>query len=411
MKRLHVQIYPSLLKLIAGIACALLFIGCTPRDGYPDDWQPLATTAADQCPDIAGTFTIGDRIVYQMLGGHYEKTPRTWSVMSIAGNPQEGLQITLYEINTGAPYEQPIKRNRNHDYQCQDGWLDLAWPGNIRMYDENDRIPDDDLMEKSLSLAKNRAGELVIRTNVSHWKGIAVWCGDGCKYIPIPFTRQTYYTWSRWEVTAIPIYRPVNANAAAFDIDANAPMDETPAGRVARLLHDLAPMGVRVLAVKTDGNQWTARFRGTTDNLIALHEALLNSAAINEITDLQAGDRSSGERNIEITFRVSADKTTRDAKAAAEQARIAHAQSVRAGEERLVKLLLPNFPKDMVLTFFTTTPEGFIAEVRHKDEEAFYQLLVNAKASGNFSNAQIKNHKTVDGYGRQVVDVLLIPQP
>lgn len=407
-------------RLMTLLLLSALFSGCGNHDGYPHDWDAAVTAPAGQCPDITGTYLISDRISYATLAGHYEETPRTWQVMSLAGNPQVGLEAMVYEINTGTPYEKTIKRSKGTDYQCDDGWLEMPWPGGVALTTEDDAPNDNRQMSKTLSYAKNRAGELVIRTNIARWQAFAVWCGDGCKYVPIPFTRETTYAWSRWSPIAVPAYRP--SNLPAPDPDNDAPANESPAGRVVRLLRDIAPVGVRVVSVKPEGDHWIAHFHGNNENLLGMHEALLSTNVITGILSVNVDSRGTVDshetvdnhetagKNMYVGLTTIASLPVREDNAAKERERVALAKQLDEERDRVVKLLLPNFPKGMVLTNITRIESGYLAEVRYPDEDGFYELLANAQLSGNFSSVSIKSKKDKDGYGRLVFDVAIVPK-
>lgn len=380
---------------------ALLLGGCGDRDGYPRDWQPAAIAPDGQCPDITGTFYISDRVAYQSLAGgrFYEEHPRIWSVMSIAGNPQQGLQIQLYETNTGAPGATPVKLNQGSDYRCVDGWMQLPWPGSISMRTEEDNPDDERLMDKSLAFAKNRAGELVIRTDTAHWQGFPIWCGDGCKYVPIPFTRTVSHGWSRWPSVPIPVYQPSSSTVApeaALDADAqtHAPADETPAGRVTRLLRGLAPLGVRVTGVSPDGERWIGRFQGNADDLIAMHEALMSSGAVADLMVHPVEGRKGSERMIEFSFVATALQGGRKAAETTAAVEQKQAKAVAAQEEednRVAKLFLGTLPTGATLTSWVREGDGYQARVQCPDDGMVYTVIVNANVSGHFLRVGLKS--------------------
>ena len=204
-------------------------IGCN-KDHYPKDWQPAVVAPAGQCPDITGTYNIeydsvyipkgfiGSRytegefvfvhpVAYRALAGQHlrEEIESAWDVMTISGNPQESLQVTLYRRDGDSEIKKAIELKKNSgDYQCEQGWLQSSWPNGTPMRDADDT--DWRGLNKTLNFAKNRAGELVVRTDIERWKQFSVWCGDGCKYVQIPFTRETTYEWARWSSAKTPTF-------------------------------------------------------------------------------------------------------------------------------------------------------------------------------------------------------------
>lgn len=396
---------PHSLKLLALILPALIS-GCGRDTGYPHDWQPAVIATDGLCPDITGTYLIADHVAYQSLAGRhfYEEKKRNWEVMTISGNPQESLQVVLYESRNAARNDKPIKLTKAEHYSCSDGWLQSAWPADTRLRDANDS--DERGISKELSFAKNRAGELVIRTDIQRWHEIAVWCGDGCKYMPIPFTRESTYEWGRWSWASIPEAALAPPPSIAQDPDIDAPADESPAGRATRILRALAPVGVRIINVRADGERWIARVRGTTDNLIALYEVLLTSADLADVTTAQPEARQGSEKEVEFSFITAASRAEREAKAAQQKAQAKIYAEREAEDNRFAKLFVATLPKGATLTFFQRIEGGYQARVQCPDDEMIYTVVVNANASGNFNNVVIKN-KTRDQWNRTTAEITL----
>jgi hypothetical protein len=346
-----------------------------------------------------------------MLGGQYEKDPKPWDTLNISGNPQQELQITLYESNTGATNETPIKRVRGKDYECQNGFLETEWPSfDVPLNRLNDAIPNDDQFEKSLSFAKNKMGELVIRTNTRHWKGFTVWCGDGCKDVPIPFTSRTRYKWSRWPIATIPAPTPnENTNTGATNGYSTA-NDGTPEARARHALRKMTKPGAKLVRLTNNGKTWKATFHGDTNSLLVLHEAAQSSSEI-QFHDVKMNSAPSTQKELQIEFRLPPTTEEREAKKAAEKNRLRAASLHEAAERALVMRLLPSIPKGLIITASHHDAETFLVEVRHKNEDVFYELITRAIASGEFSQAEIKARKYVDNTGKQVVDILLTPKP
>ena len=396
---------------------SMIFLALTSCDipvGSNSNWQDVVKAANNECPDITGTYSIMDQPGYLMLGGHYEDPKKAWEVMSITGNPQQELHITLYETNTGISYNALITRTRNKDYQCKDGMLETAWPymdAPINRADES--ISNDDLVEKSLSFAKNKNGDLVLRTNTHTWKGIAVWCGDGCKYLPIPFTSRTHHHWSRWPSSAIPVatgtIEALNDKDIDNDIETTAPNDETPEGRVARLLKAMTRSGATLIKVYSEKNFWKATFRGTNDALLATHEVLQSTQAV-QILNITTDSGTSSIKELQVELRVAPTNAEREAKQVEEENEHNLAVQHDAENNALVKHLLPSVPQGMTITASHHDANGFLVEVRHQDETAFYELIVKAIASGKFISGDIKARKPVDAYGKHIVDILFIPK-
>ncbi|MEP7384682.1 MAG: hypothetical protein ABI910_23630 [Gemmatimonadota bacterium] len=91
------------------------------------------------------------------------------------------------------------------DYYCADGWLQIGnrdlpttWDADVvsESYRPNRR---------AMRIAPGMDGALVARLDLIRNDEITIWCGDGCKGIPIPWTWETRSTWSvarRWDPVA-----------------------------------------------------------------------------------------------------------------------------------------------------------------------------------------------------------------
>ncbi len=305
-----------------------LIVGCS-KDNYPKDWQPVVVTPDGLCPDIAGTYKIEHDslftptgysgstvtsgtyqiiypVAYQALAGQYfhedEGVRSTWDIMTISGNLQKSLQVKLYGIGNDTKIEKVIElKKAASDYQCNQGWLKSNWPNGTPM--RNSADTDWRGLVKTLNFAKNLGGELVTRTDVARWQEFSVWCGDGCKYVRIPFTREITYEWSRLDSAQISKLEPISPSPpVARHPDIDAPADESPAGRVTSILRTMTTDAVRIVSLYADGERWITRFHGSTDNLIALDEKLMTSEAFSDVTAKTAEPRGAAEKDMEFSF-------------------------------------------------------------------------------------------------------------
>jgi hypothetical protein len=385
------------------ILIVLTLESCDPSQYAAKDGQNLITAAENECPDISGTYLIMDRAGYLVLGGHYEKRPKNWEILNISGNPQQELHIRLYD-GSGATNETHLKRVKDKDYKCQNGFLETAWPAEERPNRLDDAIPENYGFEKSLSFAKYKTGELVMRTNIRRWKEVSVWCGDGCRYVPIPFTSRTHYKWSRWPTETLPTATIYNENANA--IESFIAEGETPEEKVKRAFSKMTRPGATLVSLSNNGKTWKAVFRGDTNSLLALHEAVQSSNTLH-ILDVKIDSTPTAQKEVKIEFLLPPSQEEREAKKAKEQNTRQLASAHEAADRILVKRLLPSIPKGMIITASQHDAETFLVEVRHENEDAFYELITRAVASGEFSQANIKARKKIDHQGKHVVDILL----
>lgn len=400
-------------KYLSALLIGLLTLYVASRDqsAIPsNDWRQVIEAPKDTCPDITGTYSIMDEASYLMLGGHYEKTPKNWDTLTISGNPQQELHISLYETNTGATNETPIKRVRGKDYDCKSGLFDTEWPyGVLPLNNLDENIPNDEQFEKSLSFAKNAMGELIIRINTHQWKTITTFCFDGCKSLPIPFTSQTRYKWSRWPVATIPT-KPKPDDGTHPIQESTTVAEGSPEARARNALRKMTKPGVQLTSLKNTGSTWKATFHGDSRNLLELHEAAQSSGEI-LFFNIKIEPSTSTQKELRLEFGLPPTKEEQEAKRAAEKELLQKALLNEKADRALVKRLLPSFPTGMTMTASRHDAETFLVEVRHKNEEAFYELITRAIASGEFLSANIKTRKYVDNEGNQVVDILLVPKP
>lgn len=397
---------------------------CDSQKYSAGDRQDIITAEGNDCPDITGTYSIMDRAGYLKLGGHYEKKPKNWAIINISGNAQQELHIRLYESDSGATNETPIKRVKDEDYSCQNGLLETKWPAEVRLNRSEDAIPESHEYKKSLSFAKSKTGELVMRTNIRHWKGVSVWCGDGCKSMPVPFTSRTRYKWSHWPSADIPDAPTADASASSSSVSGATIFNEntvagsitesviaddgTPEARAKRAISKMTKPGAALVRLSNNGKIWKAVLRGDTHSLYQLHEAALSSNEI-LIRDVKISSTPGSQKEVHIEFLLPPTQEEREAKKAKEQSERQLASAHEAEGRALVKRLLPSIPKGMTITASQHDAKTFLVEVRHENEDTFYELIARAISSGEFSQANIKTRKNVDTQGKQVADILLIP--
>lgn len=196
------------LRAIVPLVCTLVAVGCGSDDGgMPRGWGPLARGVGEHCPEVAGRyFDSSGPISWLLAGRHLDRDGlgSEWAYFELAGSADTALTVTVLpfdgdlrtaRLRKGGPY--------GGDYYCEDGWLKV-----------NDRsIPDtwDDAVHsgsfvprrREVRMAPGATGTLVARLDFIDYGELTVWCGDGCKGIPLPWTFETRSSWSaveRWAV-------------------------------------------------------------------------------------------------------------------------------------------------------------------------------------------------------------------
>lgn len=180
---------PALLAVTLLTACSWFYDGIDPpglRIG-----EKATENSPGVCPPVAGVFyrsrsDIGT-VVSQMLP--HDIRP-TWTALVVEGNANTQLQV---KVSGSDDAVENLTWRRDHDYDCRAGWLrprdaDEMFPsfvkGSERTYRHDFLITTDD------------RGRLVGRHSVLDFSEFTVWCGDGCKGFPIPWTIRRTVTWS-----------------------------------------------------------------------------------------------------------------------------------------------------------------------------------------------------------------------
>ena len=183
-------------RLAAGLA-ALTLAGCSDETRTPGDWAPLDIPKGKGCPQLAGQYLNDDPLVFLALVTQHlprEAQRRRWFDVTLSGSVEAGLQLQL-----GAPGSEGASTIRLQPAAdaCHDGWLQLSWP--YMLIERDDPLFRDLQGEgyKELYVARDSAGNLVARQVTANYLEFPVWCGDGCKYIRIPFTRSEQVRWHR----------------------------------------------------------------------------------------------------------------------------------------------------------------------------------------------------------------------
>ncbi len=389
-----------IVRLLQLVTVSMALAGCGMSTDSGEAWKDVLTASGDDCPDIGGTYVVLDDPAYVMLGGPPASPGASWQTITLSGDAAHAIEVTV-RYPGSVRDASPIRRLRGIDYTCSDGWLQTEWPhGRFPLDRTADGIPSGADAEKSMSFARNTLGELVIRTNIRSWESFSVWCGDGCASIPLPFTGRTHHRWSRWPAVA--------DDPSPIDPESRQADDGTPEGAAARRLAPLLPPQLRLVRIAgTGGGQWSATLQGGSGSVPAMQDALQTSGEL-LVDDLRI-DASSPLKVFVVTFRFAPTAEENADREAQEATRRERALRREAEERVLVKRLLPSFPKDMNTTAYRLEADGFLVELRHRDGRAFEELLTRAVASGAFSSARIKAHKSPDLERNQVVEVLLVP--
>ncbi|MBK6454738.1 MAG: hypothetical protein IPF87_01430 [Gemmatimonadetes bacterium] len=302
----------------AVLAAGALLTACSPNpaDWVEARWEPLAVLT-QRCPNLEGTFALrsGNRSpLSQTVFASYVRSsaPRfPWETVTLAGDANDSLVLTVarsqqqreayrdavfqrgeyyereyrrmhspsvrwssgfatmtdsaYGANLETLYLAPVRSytlRRGEHYTCKGGWLRVDRIVHDPGPDRNNPRPDTVVGE--VLLRKGWKGDLVAMAKVREAREFTVWCGDGCKGIPLG--TWTARTWGRWRSSAVasdgPSPRPWAEPFEAAPVAASDPAPDTPPEEIARELRPMLPAGLQLQSVSRDGVGYRALLAG-----------------------------------------------------------------------------------------------------------------------------------------------------
>ncbi len=183
--------------VLAAAALALAATACARAPGKPDRLR-LGRARTDStpgsCPPIAGTFAHEENdlahVVNRLLP--YEARQQPWWTVSISGDSDSALVVAIRRVDDS---RDTVTITNRGAYHCPDGWLEPREAGEILR-----GVPYDAAGNKAnrdeFAIAMDGDGALVGRRTALTWDEFTVWCGDGCRGIPLPWTYREHVVWS-----------------------------------------------------------------------------------------------------------------------------------------------------------------------------------------------------------------------
>ena len=333
-------------SLALALAAVPLVSACSPNPGdwFKARWEPMAALT-QRCPNLEGTYTMAGGArppMSQTIFGSYvtggnRRFP--WETMTIAGQGDDSLVLTLARSQRqrdafrdavfarGAYYEREYRRmhspavrwssgfatmtdsayaanletlylapvrsytlRRGEHHTCKGGWLRVDRVVHDPGPDRNNPRPDTVVGE--VLLRKGWKGDLVAMAKVREAREFTVWCGDGCKGIPLG--TWTARTWGRWRSSAVasdgPSPRPWAEPFEAPPLSRAPTAASTPPEAIADALRPMLPSGARLQTIERDGSGSRAQ--------IASHSTTPMAALI---ASLRRAYRFRGERVLGIS--------------------------------------------------------------------------------------------------------------
>lgn len=172
----------------------------------PKEWRPLQLGKEWRCPALAGRYVYAlEPVAYQLAGrlAPWDSVPHELESFTIAGSADTALHVTLGFVDREDVEKRLVKGSQYAgDYYCDDGWLHLSPRDISGQWDAEVKTGDFFPKRHDMRIAPGKGGRLVGRLDRTDYDELTVWCGDGCKGIPLPWTFETRSTWSateRWE--------------------------------------------------------------------------------------------------------------------------------------------------------------------------------------------------------------------
>jgi len=308
-------------RFVSSLTVALVALSAACSSAGPDGesprWEPLARLTAS-CPSIEGTYALGATVpalAQSELGALAREGGRRfpWETMTIAGDADDSLVVTLerserqrgayrdtlaakgeyyarqlrqlhspdvrwssgfatmtdsaYEANlfllTLAPREVHTLKRRAH-YTCTGGWL---------RFDRVVHDPGPDLMNPrpdtvigDVRLRRGSNGSLVARADYKDEKELMLWCGDGCRGIPLG--TWGVRVWGRWpaapSAASAEIARPWAEPFEAPPLRAVTYAPRATPEAITDSLRPLLPSGVTLRGVERDGDGFRVQLASRT---------------------------------------------------------------------------------------------------------------------------------------------------
>lgn len=199
---------PSLAATLALSACGWIF------DGEPDGLKrgrERSETTAGVCPQVDGAY----RNNRSDLAAVVTRLARTgmsltdWETVVMSGHPDVAVQFIFTRPDLRAD---TVTIERDRGYDCESGWLhpndaagildDIKAPGRDS---PNARPRDDRTHRYEFHITSNRSGQLVGKLEDISFTQFDVWCGDGCKGFPLPWSLRREVQWLVLPDTAEPV--------------------------------------------------------------------------------------------------------------------------------------------------------------------------------------------------------------
>ena len=208
MSRRHRSIVATLARRLRAlpivIASLVTIVACRgDANGLPRAWRPVQLGRDSLCPAMAGRYAYGPDPISFHLAGRYapwDSIPHELEYFTLAGAADSALHVTIGYLD-GRTVEKRLVKGSTYagDYFCDDGWFHVGSRDIASKWDSEVASDGFFAQRHAMRVAPANGGALVARLDRIDYDEFTVWCGDGCKGIPLPWTFETRSTWSRAE--------------------------------------------------------------------------------------------------------------------------------------------------------------------------------------------------------------------
>lgn len=194
---------PSWFSLLLFTAAVALAACNGDSKGIPKGWGPVQLGKDTLCPPIEGRYVYAvEPIGWQLAGRHvpWDSVPAELEYFAVAGLADSALHVTVGYVD-GRTHEQRLQKGTpySRDYFCEDGWLHIRSGEIANTFDAEVASREFYAKRHAMRIARSKRGALVSRLDRIDYDEFYVWCGDGCKGFPLPWTFETRSTWSQAE--------------------------------------------------------------------------------------------------------------------------------------------------------------------------------------------------------------------
>ncbi len=183
--------------LLATVVATLT--ACGDRVTVPRTYGPLDLGEADHCAIVNGRFDVQEPLVRWAVVERvlpFDSTRGPIEAFSLLGNADQSLRLLAWSDGRA---RDTVRLQRDRDYRCSERRVVLDLPTALPADVHDAPVLPGERQTRAYRLALALGAEGALTAELSHetFVGFPVWCGDGCRYLPVPFSRHTSHEWTR----------------------------------------------------------------------------------------------------------------------------------------------------------------------------------------------------------------------